>query len=123
VEVTPLPGAPETVLGVINVQGEVIPVINLRRRFGLPERELELTDQFVIARTSSRTVALVVDAVSSVIQRVEAETVAAEKILPHLRQVEGVIKFDDTLVLIHNLDTLLSLRDEAALRDVIDTEQ
>ena len=40
VEVTPLPGAPPVVLGVINVAGCVLPVFNIRRRFLLPEREV-----------------------------------------------------------------------------------
>src|SRR3712207_6774571 len=66
VEVTPLPKAPEIVLGVINVQGRVIPVVNIRKRFRLPEREIELSDQFIIARTAKRTIALVVDAVGGV---------------------------------------------------------
>jgi purine-binding chemotaxis protein CheW len=61
VEVTPLPGAPQVVLGVINVQGAVLPVINLRRRCRLPEREIETTDMLVIAHTTRRSVALLVD--------------------------------------------------------------
>ena len=43
VRVTPLPKAPDIVIGVVNVQGRVIPVINMRRRFRLPEREAALT--------------------------------------------------------------------------------
>ena len=52
VEVTSLPKAPDIVLGVVNVQGRVIPVINVRRRFRLPEREIALTDHMLIARTT-----------------------------------------------------------------------
>ena len=43
VEITPLPKAPDIVLGVVNVHGEVIPVINVRKRFGLPQRDIALT--------------------------------------------------------------------------------
>ena len=59
VEVTPLPKAPDIVLGVINMQGKVIPVVNIRRRFGLPERQIDLSDQFIIANTTKRPVVLV----------------------------------------------------------------
>jgi purine-binding chemotaxis protein CheW len=45
VDITPLPDAPQMVLGVIDVQGEIVSVINLRRRCRMPERELQLTDQ------------------------------------------------------------------------------
>ncbi len=75
VEVTPLPKAPDIVLGVVNVQGRVIPVINVRRRFHLPEREIALTDQMVIARTTRRSVALVVDSVGGVLEYSEQEAI------------------------------------------------
>ncbi len=58
VEVTPLPGAPVIVLGAIDVEGRVLPVLNLRRRLRLPEREIGPADQFLIARTERRAVAL-----------------------------------------------------------------
>ena len=61
--ITPLPNAPGIILGVVNFQGRVIPVINVRRRFCLPEREIALTDQLVVAHTARRPVALVADAV------------------------------------------------------------
>ena len=50
VEITPLPKAPPIVIGVINLGGRIIPVVNIRRRFRLPERELELTDQLIVAQ-------------------------------------------------------------------------
>ena len=78
VETTPLPKAPEIVLGVVNIQGRVIPVVNVRKRFRLPERELNLRDQLIIAHTSRRTVALIVDSVSSVVECSEQEVVAAK---------------------------------------------
>ncbi len=58
VQVTPLPQAPHTVLGVINLQGQIIPVMNLRQRFDLPGRDIELTDQFIVAHRRSNRGAL-----------------------------------------------------------------
>ena len=115
VEVTPLPNAPEIVLGMINVQGRIIPVVNVRKRFRRPEREIGLSDQFIIARTSRRTVALVVDAVSDVEPCPEAQVVAAEKILPGLEHFDGVLKIPDGMIFVHDLDRFLSLDEERAL--------
>ena len=115
VEVTPLPKAPEIVLGVVNVQGQITPVINIRKRFRLPEREMNLSDQLIIAHTSRRTVALVADAVSGVIERSEQEVIAAEKVLPGIEYVEGVVKLEDGMILIHDLNKFLSLEEEQAL--------
>ncbi|HCE10452.1 MAG TPA: chemotaxis protein CheW [Oxalobacteraceae bacterium] len=115
VAVTSLPQAPDIVLGVVNVQGRLIPVINLRRRFRLAEHEVALSDQMLIARTERWTVALMVDAVIGVLEYAEQETVAVQELLPGLRYVEGVVKLDDGLILIHDLDKFLSLEEETAL--------
>ena len=119
VEVTPLPGAPEIVLGVINVRGQIIPVFNTRKRFRLLEREIDLSDQLIIARARTRIVALIVDAVSGVYESLEQEMVEAESILPGIKQIAGVVKLRDGLILIHDLDTFLSLEEEKALDAVM----
>lgn len=115
VDVTPLPSAPPIVLGIINVKGDVVPVYDLRRRFRLPEREIHLTDQLMIATTSRQTVALLVDLVSGVLEVAEDEIASAEKILPQIEYVHGVVKLQDGLVLIHDLDRFLSPAEERSL--------
>ena len=115
VYVTPLPGAPAIVSGVANLQGRVIPVVNMRRRFRLPEREMALTDRLVIAHTAQRAVALVADSVSGVIGHAAPDCVDAETILPGLEYVDGVVKLDDGLILIHDLGRFLSLDEAEAL--------
>ena len=115
VEISPLPKAPDIVLGVISVQGRVLPVMNIRKRFHLPERDVSPDDQLIVARTSRRTVALAVDAVSGLIERPERDLIAAGDILPGLEYVEGVTTLEGGLVLIHNLDRFLSLEEDRAL--------
>lgn len=112
VEITPLPHAPESVVGIINFQGQVVPVFNLRRRFRLPERELQLADHIILARTTRRLVALVVDAVGGVLESADAETVPADAVVLGTEYVAGVVKRPDGLILIHDLNSFLSL-DEA----------
>ncbi len=115
VDITPLPKAPEIVLGVINVQGEIVPVINVRKRFRLPERELDLSDQLILARTSKRDAVLIADAVTGVIESLEEKVVTADKIAPNIDYVEGVTKVEDGIILIHDLEKFLSLEEEQTL--------
>ena len=115
VAITPLPNAPDIILGLVDVQGRVIPVINLRRRLGLAERELALTDQLVVAHTARRPVALIADTVQDVIACSAQSLIAAEQIVPGVEYVEGVLKLEDGLILIPNLDRFLSLEEENAL--------
>ena len=122
VEVTLLPNGPAIVLGVIDVAGRVLPVLNLRRRFGLPEREISPVDQFIIANTTSRTVALVVDEAQGVIAYPATEIIQPAQIVPGLEHLQGVVRFDDGLVMIQNLETCLSLDEARALDKALHPE-
>ena len=115
VYITPLPKAPDIVIGLITVQGQVMPVINLRRRFRLPERPIEPEDQFIIVHTPRRIVALSVDTVSGVMTIPAQETVHRSEILPTMAYVSGVVQHKDGMLLIHDLEACLSLDEERAL--------
>lgn len=121
VHITPLIKAPDIVLGIVNIQGQVTPVINVRRRFGLPEREIALTDQLIVAHTTRRPVALVADAVMDVVECSGQSMVTAESILPEAEYLEGVVKLENGLILIHDLDTFLSLEEENSLDRALET--
>ena len=120
VDVTPLPKAPAIVLGAINVQGRVLPVLNVRRRFLMPDREIGPADWFLLAHTTRHTVVLVVDESEGVVERPQAEVVVSTQIVPGLEPFPGVIRLDDGLVLIHDLERFLSLDEARALDDAMD---
>jgi purine-binding chemotaxis protein CheW len=108
VAVTPLPDAPDTILGVINVQGHVIPVVNMRLKLRLKNRVISVEDKFIIARTAEQMVVLVVDKVEGVVERPIAEITFGEAVDAGMKNLEGIVKLDDVPVPIHNLDSLLS---------------
>jgi purine-binding chemotaxis protein CheW len=115
VAITPVPGLPEIAMGVVNVHGRVLPVVNLRGRFHLPEKELAPDAYLIVAYTSRRTVVLVVDSVDGVLECKEQEITSASTILPGMEHVEGVLKLNDGMVLIHDLGSFLSIEEDAAL--------
>src|SRR5208283_3717390 len=82
VEITPVPKAPDIVLGVINIRGKVIPALNIRKRFGLPDRAISLSDSFIIADTSRRPIAFIVDGVSGVVEYSKEAIVKPGEIVP-----------------------------------------
>ena len=116
VHVTPLPGAPGIVLGAIDVQGRVLPVFNIRRRFGLPERIVDPADHFLIAHTARRSVVLLIEAALGVFEHAATGVTAAVNIARDLEHIRGIIQLDDGLVLIHDLEHFLS-PDEARVLD------
>ncbi len=115
VEIIPLPKAPEIVLGVIDLEGNIIPVMSMRRRFGLPEPETRLTDQLIVADTATRSIALVVNSVTGVVERTVAEVTEVEKIVPGAQYVEGITKLEDGILFIHNVDRFLSKTEDRQL--------
>ena len=119
VELTLLPEAPDIVLGIINIHGKIIPVVNIRRRFHLPEKDIEPTNRLIIAHTLKRTVALVVDVVLGVIETPEDRVVKTNTVLPGMDYVQGVVKREDGMILIHDLNKFLSLEEEQTLDTAI----
>jgi purine-binding chemotaxis protein CheW len=111
-EVTPLPLAPEVVAGALDVGGRILPVFDLRRRLGLPARPIGIDDQFVIARSAHRVVALIVDRALGVIDARPADDAA---LAPHQRHLRGVLSSADGLVLITDLERFLSPGEDQAL--------
>ena len=112
VEVTPVPGLPECALGVINVQGQVMPVISMRRKFRLTDKPVQLSDRFIIARAGARSVALVADEVETLFDLPSSTIADSGAILPSLQKFRGVAKLPDGLLLIHDLANLLSFDEE-----------
>ena len=118
-QITSLPSAPAIVLGVVNIQGRVVPVVDLCKRFGLPARDIELSDHLIVARTLRRPVALLVAAVKGVIDCLPSQLAPGGDSLPDTQYVEGVLKLEDGLVLIHDLDTFLSPMEDRKLAQAL----
>lgn len=119
VAVTALPAAPEAVLGIVNVRGQVVPVFNLRRRFRLPERPTELTDRLVVARTRHRLVAFLAYAVQGLLDGPAGRIISPEQVLPGLEYLRGVVRLQGGMVLIHDLDEFLSVEEEQRLNEAM----
>ena len=120
VEITPLPNAPAIVLGAIDVHGRVLPVLDIRQRFLLPDRQMCPADWFLLAHTARHTVVLVVDESEGVVERHQADVVVSTQIAPGLDHFPGVARLDDGLVLIHDLEKFLSLDEARALDEAMD---
>jgi len=116
VEIAPLPEAMRGVLGVVNMRGRIMPVFDLRARFGMPEQQVRASDYLVIARMRSNPAALLVNAVLDVVPGTEARITQSSEVLPDMECISGVMKLDGDLVFVHDLERFLSNEDYAALQ-------
>ncbi|WP_341703829.1 chemotaxis protein CheW [Ferrovibrio sp.] len=85
-ETTPLPNTPEVVRGVINMRGAIVPIFDLRARFGMPRTEPTKYNVVIIVSVASRIVGILVDAVSDIITINEDEI----RPMPSMEQVSGI---------------------------------
>lgn len=115
VEVTPLAGAPAPVLGLVNIQGRVLPVVSLRQRLGLPDREPLPDDRLIVAHSSRRSMAILVDAVPGVRDVGEGEYVPGETLFPGTDFLLGVTRVDGDLLMVEDLEKLLADDEETEL--------
>lgn len=104
----PVPGAPEPVLGAINLEGRVVPVVDPRRRLGLTAQSYGLDAHLLIVRTARRTLALPADEVLGVQDIAARSVTVADTILPSVGRVTGIAALPDGLVFIHDLEAFLT---------------
>ena len=107
---TPLPRSPAYMKGVINLRGKVIPVVNMRTRFHLHPVEHDANTRSVVMEFNQKIVGFLVDGVSEVL-RIPASTVeAAPPVVCGIgsEYIRGVGKLEDRLLILLDLDTLLS---------------
>ena len=112
---TKIPNAPDYVSGVINLRGMVIPIIDLRKRFNLPDCEVGSTTVIVIVKVvndaDERTVGMTVDAVSEV-YNVEAESISETPELGstiNTKFVKGLATVDEKMIILLDIDLLINV--------------
>jgi purine-binding chemotaxis protein CheW len=122
VEIRHLPKAPEIITGIINIKGQIIPVADIRKRFGLAAREIDPDDRLIIADTGKRQVAILVDTVTGIRDLAPRQLAVARESLPFAEHLRGVAKIDDELILIYDLEKFLSLEEEKVLELALKTK-
>jgi purine-binding chemotaxis protein CheW len=109
-QVTRVPNSPEYVDGVINLRGKVIPVIDLRRWFGLQRKEHDKNTRIVVVELSGKVVGFVVDAVKEVLRIPSSVTEPPPPIVAGVRAeyITAVGKLEDRLLILLDLERMLA---------------
>jgi len=110
-DITPVPGAPAHVRGVINLRGKIIPVVDLRMRFNLPAVEAGDGQRIMVVELREKRIGMLVDGVSQVIKVPSGvvETLPEEATSVNENYISGVGKLDSRLIIILDLNKSLLL--------------
>ena len=115
VEIRHLPKAPDIITGVINVNGEIIPVADIRKILNLQPKEIHPDEKLIIADTGRRIISILVDAVTGITEIDSNKITEAAANIAFTSLLKGVAKTENGLILIYDLEKFLSLDEEAIL--------
>ena len=109
-EIAPVPGAPDYVLGIINLRGNVVTVIDTRSRFGLPSSDITDNTRIVIIESDEQVVGILVDSVAEVVYLRSSEIDSAPNVGTEesAKFIQGVSNRDGQLLILVDLNKLLN---------------
>lgn len=119
VRIHPVPKAPAIVQGLINVQGLVMPVLDIRKLFRLTDIGISLSDQLIITRAAGLPVALLVEGVLGVYQYSEPDITHPDELYTDIEYLQGVAKLKDGVLYIYDADRFLSSETAAEIAPLL----
>ncbi len=120
VTVTSVPNAPAFVDGVINLRGKVIPIIDLRARFGMARKEHDKNTRIIVVELDGKVIGFVVDAVSEVLRIPRSVTEPPPSVVSGVNTdyIIAVGKLEDRLLILLDLEKVFSTEERTSLKDV-----
>lgn len=109
-EIAPVPGAPGHVLGIINLRGNVVTVIDARMRLGLPSKDDDDSTRIIVIEVNRQVIGILVDSVAEVVELAAAEIEPAPNVGndESSKYIQGIASRDGELVIVVDLNRLLS---------------
>ncbi len=116
-EITQMPEVPNFIRGLINLRGHVIPIVDLRKRFGLPAGKHDEHTRIIVVNVGNKTIGMVVDAVNEVLRINEAQIEPPPSSVVGIDHayIESLVKFDTKLLILLNMDNLLNSEEVSKL--------
>lgn len=116
--VTPIPGALDFIEGVVSLRGKVVPIVNLRKKLGLPSDDNTAFHRVLIVEAHDHILGIAVDGIVGVISVDAANIEAPDEVLYKAEYLIGVAKIGKRLILVADMEKLLSLEDKSGLKHV-----
>lgn len=116
-QITKMPEVPDFVCGLINLRGHVIPIVDLRKRFGLPVTENNEHTRIIVVNVANKTIGMVVDAVNEVLRVNENQIEPPPSSVAGIdhRYITGLVKFESKLLIMLSIENILSQDEKSKL--------
>ncbi len=122
IEITAVPNAPDFVEGIINLRGKVIPLINLRKRLGMPFLQWDRSTRFIVVELTNKVIGFVVDSVSEVL-RISKDTIEPPPTMmtgAKTDYITAVAKVQDRLLILLDLHKVLTAVETDDLNKILE---
>ena len=117
--ITELESSIDFFCGIIDYHGEILPVINLRKKFRLNDSEMKISDRFIIAETDNGKIGFIVDAVDEIISVIPEEITESTTIFNGLSYVR-LVNLETGIVMLHDPEKILTEPDYIEMKRVLD---
>lgn len=110
VEIAPVPGAPHFVIGIINLRGNVVSVIDARSRFGLQSKESDDMTRIIVIEAQQQIIGILVDSVAEVVD-IESDEIDSAPVVGNAetsKYIDGVVSRGEKLLILVDLNKLLT---------------
>jgi purine-binding chemotaxis protein CheW len=119
-EITEVPKAPFFVEGIVNLRGKIIPIVNMRKRFGLPEAAQNKNNRIMILENSGQNIGIIVDAVTEVL-RIPSESIEPPSniiVSSASDYILGIAKCDKNMIILLDMERVLSREGIDSVSDI-----
>lgn len=119
-EMTKVPNAPAFIDGIINLRGDIIPIVNLKKRFNIAEKQADSDTRIIINNIKGKDIGFIVDEASQVIKIDDADIEEAPEIIKGAdrQYISGVGKVNDQIVILLNLEKVLNEEEQKAVNEI-----
>lgn len=120
--IIPVPNAPSYIEGIINLRGVVIPVFNIHDKFNQPKADVTESTKLLIVKSHEMLIAFMVDGVSEIVEIDDSEFQQVPKIIESeaTSYIKAIIQVKDRLVVVFNVDGILTEMEQQKLQDIIE---
>ncbi len=120
-EVVKVPNTPEYITGIINLRDSVLPIYSLRKKFHLPEKELDDDTKIIVTVTNGMNIGFIVDGVQEIINIEDRVIEDAPKIVTgvHHKYIKSIAKLDERMVILIDIDLIISEEEQLELGKVV----
>lgn len=114
--ITTVPEAGDAVEGVIAFCGKVIPLVSMRKKFACSDSGFKPSSRFIISKVKNQTLGIIVDSVTDVIKIDDTAIEAPDEVLKDAAYLKGVIKINQRIILLVDIERLFSQDEESTIR-------